>query len=83
MPVGRNGRPSNLACNRRSAVAVALTRAFAKHAMQRTLPNICACPLYVSLEIRGKNETTRFTRKTKNESVVAYIRSLATDLKAL
>ena len=47
MPVGRNARSSNLACNRRSAVAVALTRAFAKHATQRMLPNICDCPFYV------------------------------------
>ena len=34
------------------------------------------------LEIRGKNGTNRFTRKSKDESVAAYISSLITDLKA-
>ena len=43
----RTNRRSNLACNRRSVVAVALTRRLDKCATQRILPNICACPLYL------------------------------------
>jgi putative transposase len=54
---GSNRPRSNSDCNQRSVVEVALKKNVHKPSTARILPNICACPLYLSLYAKGM--TTR------------------------